>query len=415
MQALSDLELDHAILISISSYDPRRRTYELDDKVYKVVLKEGEGTGPERAQDLRGEYEILRKCDGIKGIPKPIGWRASSLADCLVLEKIRGLPVSEIDLSLVEFLGTIIKTSAILWKLGRKGISHNDVKARNILRTEQKSVSLIDFDQATQRTLVLSLLQSILGLSIGDQRVHGSYFSLVKNHYMKQCRKISMTRIGKILRRMRDTSPPMPTLPTRADDTLRLLYRAWTIARTSNASSPDRNIAYYSYVEQGIAFPGERPWLERWNVLKDITDYRNKRILEIGCNMGLLSIWILKEKGGAAALGVDADANILESAKLVAAARGVSFDVAQIDLDSNRNWERRLEQYNPDIVFALNVLNWVRQKQRLLEFLGQFNEVIFEGHDKLSNEVNRFTRLGFENIKMVAVSDRNRPVIYCRK
>jgi hypothetical protein len=32
-------------------------------------------------------------------------------------------------------------------------------------------------------------------------------------------------------------------------------------------------------------------------------------------------------------------------------------------------------------VFALNLLNWVEDKTRLLAVLGRFEELIFEGHD----------------------------------
>ena len=207
----------------------------------------------------------------------------------------------------------------------------------------------------------------------------------------------------------------LPVLPDSASSQLKNLLQAWKIAQDSEANAPGQHLAYYSLSLEGYHFPGERPWIDRWDTLRSITDYSSKRILELGCNMGMLSTHLLKDCNVKAALAVDADAKILESAEHV----GLAFDVRpilrRIDFDSDDDWEAELADFKADIVFALSVLNWVQDKQRLLNFLGDYAEVIFEGHDSVEVETNRLRTVGFRRFDIVGISERGRAVIHCQK
>ena len=83
---------------------------------------------------------------------------------------------------------------------------------------------------------------------------------------------------------------------------MRALHEAWRIAADANASAPGQQVAYYELDWQGLCFPGERPWTARWRVLRHVVPYGNRRVLELGCNMALLSTFLLKEAGASAAL-----------------------------------------------------------------------------------------------------------------
>jgi hypothetical protein len=131
--------------------------------------------------------------------------------------------------------------------------------------------------------------------------------------------------------------------------------------------------------------------------------------------MSLLSCFLLKEGKATAAMGVDVDPSILEAAKLVSSALGVDPVYRQQDFDSPSGWENELKEFKPDLVFALNVLNWVQDKERFLNFLGCFDEIIFEGHDDFETERNNFKARGFRNIKLISITERKRPVIHCRR
>ena len=159
-------------------------------------------------------------------------------------------------------------------------------------------------------------------------------------------------------------------------------------------------------------FPGERSWKERWVTLKNITSLENKKILELGCNMSLLSCHIKREIKNTKVTSIDHDKNIIRSAKIIADVLEVKPKFHVLDLDKG-NWENRFLNY--DLVFCLNVLNWVKNKKKLLKFLGRFNELIFEGHDDYIIEKKRLKAIGFKKIKLISVTERNRPLIYCMK
>ena len=47
------------------------RTYGLtDERFHKIV--ESRQAGPERQQDLRGEFDLLRRCRGVAGVPEAL-------------------------------------------------------------------------------------------------------------------------------------------------------------------------------------------------------------------------------------------------------------------------------------------------------------------------------------------------------
>ena len=131
--------------------------------------------------------------------------------------------------------------------------------------------------------------------------------------------------------------------------------------------------------------------------------------------MALLSCFLLKECGARSSLAIDVDNRILNSAKFISIAYGVTPTFYQQNFDGNNNWEEEMFNFRPDIVFALSVLDWVKDKERFIKFLGRFDDVIFEGHDTYDIEVKRFCSVGFNNIELIGNSDRNRKIIRFRK
>jgi SAM-dependent methyltransferase len=196
---------------------------------------------------------------------------------------------------------------------------------------------------------------------------------------------------------------------------VRVLHEAWRIAAQASASAPGQRVAYHELQWGGICFPGERPWSKRWGVLRHVTPYANRRVLELGCNMALLSIFLLKDAHAGAALAVDRDPQILAAAALVAEAFAVQPQFRRIDFDRDRDWEDQLAAFRPEVVVALSVLHWVQDKARFLTFLGRFDEVIFEGHDSNRTERQRLLRAGFTEIDLVDTSERGRPLLLARK
>lgn len=415
-ECLTALQLSSATLVAKSALDPFRRTYSWGGNIYKLVFLDINTSGYLRNNDLCGEHKILCHCSGIRGIPLPIKYIRMKAFECLVMEAFPGKPFGSVHTSWLRVFLVFVKLARILVKLSWRGVSHNDLIPRNVLVTDKGEVSLIDFDQSTKCNQIQAIFRQFFWIRAGQGRIKASMVTLFKEYLKMRLSKKTIKRYRKLIGRIRQKKiHRLPYLPESADAKVKTLLNAWMIAQLSNASSPDRNVAYYSLYFEGYHFPGERPWEERWKTLRDITDYSGKRILELGCNMALLSAFLLKEGDAKKALAVDADGGILEAARCFATALGVSPIYHKQNFDSPDNWEVKIADFCPDIVFALNVLNWVNNKERFLKFLSGFSELIFEGHDSLDVEIGRLHSVGFSKIDLITQSERDRCVLHCTK
>lgn len=408
---VEELGLQSAVLISSNYYDYARRVYAQGNQVYKITLLDYEVTSRLRNQSLKGEYDILKKLSGLAGVPAAIDWQHSDKYELLVIEKIEGQTIG--FLGFLSFLSALSKLSVTVFRLCLRGVSHNDLRLDNVFATNQAGVSLIDYDQATCVSFLSGVSRSFFGFNYGADIVHGNIMTLVKQYLVAKLPHKLRAWLKKLP--FVEANNKLPVLDEDASLNANLLLEAWRIAQLSDASSPKQTLAYYSFAFEGFHFPGERPWGKRWQALQSITNFKNRRILELGCNMSLLSCFLIREEKAAAVMGVDIDASILEAAKLVSSAFNVAPEYKQIDFDSPENWEDLLSGFNPDVVFALNVLNWVQCKSRFMDFLGRFEEVIFEGHDSFDIEKERFVQCGFSNVSLVCMTERNRPILHCQK
>jgi serine/threonine protein kinase len=408
-------DIDGIKFISESQLDRSRCTYLLDNVIIKSRRLEDDKTSQLRQNDLEAEYKILRDCAVIDGIPSALYYNKNVVYEILFITYQPGIQLKNLKLSFIEFISVAFRLSKILVRLSSKGISHNDIIPENILIADNNHVSLIDFDQASRHNPMIALLRQFTGINIGNTKLNYSFITIIKDFLRKKFPK-SFFMLKKILGMSPELAEhKLPEINNNADPKLKMLLKAWEIAQKSNASSPGLPMAYYEIEFMGYKFPGERSWLSRWERFKSVSDYSGKKIIELGCNMGLLSTFLLKERRALKCIGVDHDSKILESAKIISEVYGVQPEYFQIDFDSKKNWESMLFKFNADIVFALNVLNWVSDKKRFLDFLSNFPEVIFEGHDLPEVEKSRFREIGFTRIEEVGISDRERIILRCRK
>jgi SAM-dependent methyltransferase len=391
--------------------DPGRAFGSADDRFYKIVARQA--LRQERRQDARGEFDLLRRCRGLAGVPEALELIEDAHHQTLVLQRVPGRPLSELELSWLSFARLMLRLIHLVWAMARRGVRHNDLRPENVMVAADGRIHLVDFDQASPGGLIECLLAGV-GLPVGGVPVcNGLLAPLRERVQARLSPRLLRARRGMRLRRSQGGA--LPPLPTNAGATVRALHEAWRMAADANASSPGRAIAYYELELDGLRLPGERPWAARWRVLRHVTTYTNRRVLELGCNMALLSTFALKEAGARAALAVDRDPTILDAAAKVARAFGMAPEFRQIDFDRDAGWEDQLEAFAPDVVVALSVLHWVQDKARFLAFLGRFDEVIFEGHGSSRIERCRLRQAGFTEIDLVDTSERGRAILRARK
>jgi len=407
-------DVENLLFIYRSEMDPSRKTYLLNDVIIKSHKLDEDKTKHRRQNDLKKEYEILKRGESVNNIPKALYYCKSESYEILFIGYLPGIQLLNLRLSFTELIKVVARLSVILFRLSLNGICNNDIIPHNILITEKMKVSLIDFDQAIITSPLKAILTQFFGIKTGESKVSYSISTVLKDYFSKRFPNAALT-LRKFIGRSYKELKKLPELDENADSKLKKLVNAWKLAQESNASAPGLPVAYYSIDFMGYHFPGERSWNERWETLKDISDYRNKTIIELGCNMGLLSVFLLKESGAKKCIAVDHDAKILQSAKIISEVFNVSPEFYQVDFDSKDKWEDRLLSYNADIIFALNVLNWIDDKERFLKFLSNFSEVIFEGHDLPQVEKERFIKTGFTHIDEMGYSERKRIILRCRK
>jgi SAM-dependent methyltransferase/predicted Ser/Thr protein kinase len=410
--ALADARLERSWP---SPLDPARRYGIAGNLFFKIALRDA-ADAPARRQDLRAEADLLRRCQGIPGIPGFVAWTQSDAARVLVLQRLDAQPLNQLEIGWLRLGAVLLALAALVVRLAWRGVSHDDLRPENILLGRAGRIHLIDFDQASSGGFAGCLARSLLGLRLARGPVSNSLWAPLRERVQTSLPPaVLRTLKGARLSRRRARVAPLPPLPPAAAPALRELHAAWRLAAASGASAPGVAVAYHELEWQGTLLPGERPWAARWQTLRGITPYRGRRVLELGCNLGLLSSFLLKDAGAAAALAVDRNPLILEAAARAAAALGVAPSFRALDLDRDPDWEAELAAFRPDVVFALSLFHWVGDQARLLAFLGRCDELIYEGHASARTEWRRLRAAGFETITLIATSERGRAILHCRR
>lgn len=291
-----------------------------------------------------------------------------------------------------------------LKELHRHGVSHGDLNPENLL-IERDKVTLIDFDRATRGSRLHVVLRDWIGVGKGLQR---------RTPVWKLALFVLVPKSKSLARRVRWRLVKARTAgrPVSGATDVGALRNAWDLAESSSANSRGQGVAYYAWSYRAQHYSGERAWQLRWEPISKTVDFAGKSVLELGCNMGLLSTFATVA-GARDALGVDHDSTIIDSARKVAAALDVPARFEQVDLTDESDWESRLGGH--DIVTALSVVHWLPNRDRVLKFLSQHQELIYEGHDRLDVEIDRLNALGFDLVDVVMTTERDRQLLHARQ
>jgi predicted Ser/Thr protein kinase/SAM-dependent methyltransferase len=371
----------------------------------KVVAQAIDPTRGYRVNDLEQEADILRRLAGVRGVPSFAFLEVGSEWQALGTTYVDGTDLADRKLPLFTIARVVSSVTRLVIQMSLRGLSHNDIKPENVLLSpDGRQIWLIDFDQATTgHTRWRALVRNMIGSHFyrNEVVVHGSLRTLLRSFM----RRRALARQRQMPPQSRAVTPQQKTL-----------YKAWQVAQTSDANAPGDFVAYYALNFEGLELPGERSWEDRWEVLRGITDFKDKRVLELGCNMGLLSVYLRKFAGASEGWGVDHDESIVQSARLVADAFAEpSIRWSVVDLADDIEAVDELVAFNSDIITCLNVWNWVPDRALLSRLLASAPEIIFEGHEAADVETARLRSLGFEDVGLVTVTERGRPLLHGRK
>lgn len=383
-----------AELVAVSRWVPDSRAYVAGERVALVRLSGGGShTTLARAADTRAVLDL--ETDYVCGDD----WEA------LVVPRIDGATLESLipRTSRRERLRLLINAVPEIRRMHRRGVAHCDLRPDNVLVTRDGVIRLIDFDRAVRTTPRRAALADWFGLGAPGPS---------PKPYWKLFLLTLEPRTRSLVLRARRLLRSRAARPTPDDETLRLLERAWSLAESSGANAPGHHVAYYAFTLNGWHLPGERAWYQRWEPIRHRVDFGNKRVLELGCNMGLFSSFAALH-GAEEAIGVDHSELVLDAARLVARALGAHARFERVDLAADPDWESRLG--GADIVAAMSLVHWLPSPERVLRFLAGHREVIYEGHDSLSIEEDRLRRLGFTRVDVLCTTERGREVLYaCR-
>lgn len=345
---------------------------------------------PDKSNTLLEEYHILKKLNGLTGVPKIVSFKNNM--ECLQCQYIKGQSIDIYNkIYPLKIISILIKLSDIVTRINKYGIYHRDFRHDNILIDADDNVYLVDYDQAIidkpGRNIDFACLRNKDGVRIG--------LRFLTDNYLKLSPKIN--------------------------EAIKNFEKIWEIGKKSNANAPEHNICYYSWDFMGHHFDGERDWLTRWDpIYNNIkNELKGKKILELGCNLGLLSSYCIIH-GAEKCIGVDCFQDILDAASLFAKTLNIdSCSFIKTDLNNPTEYKKFNNKF--DLVIALSVMNWVKNKKVLQDFLSKQQCILYEGHERVSKQkglldgTELLKSLGFNNIKTICKSERGRLIYLAKK
>ena len=216
------------------------------------------------------------------------------------------------------------------------GIFHNDIKPENIIVDDNNNLFLVDYDQSFR-----------IDKSIQDFGVLDYVRWTVKQDYINY----GVSKKGWVRH--------FPYL--RFNFHIKSLFKLqkFNLLNTSyyknQQTTNTKNGAYHTITHKDIFVNGVRELLDRQIILDKISFKNDEKVLDIGCNVGLLSHYLFKR--GCNVSGYEMDNPIVNAAKIISNIFGFKIHFKTFDLDKNQITQ------DFDTVFLFSVIHHTKNME----------------------------------------------------
>ena len=325
MSLLENLKFEKFVL------NDRKETVTSLDETGKYILKISVFENPRKAKTLKEEFETMTYLNsrGCQSCPKAYEF-GSVPKSFISLDTGRDLPetlnyiiqeycIDNENYSLFDLVLSIIEQKKL-------GVYQGDIKPANVRFNSKSGVCvLIDYDQSISLTKEQTVMSNREFFSFCDEDD--------KNRY----------GVGNWLRHF--PSAAREYLPrVFIEDALDLSKTSvFRLQKTTNSQSG----IYHTIQTRDVVAIGSRSLDTRAKILDAVEFKQGERVLDVGCNAGLLCMYL--HDRGCKTTGVDNDPHIVVGAKMVSNIIGKDIHYACVDLD----YVDVVEKYDTIMLFSV--------------------------------------------------------------
>ena len=287
------------------------------DPTGAYIIKIEVFNNPKKSRDIAGEYEIMRHLNerGSQTCPRVYELGEIQKEDLPALDLLVNTGQSKYRYIIQDFvvsMGNYNLSDVLLSLLEQKklGVYQGDIKPKNIRFNPRSGVCVfIDYDQS----------------EFLDDRVK----SMSNTEFLRYCDDHDRLRygFGNWLRHFPNIDNEYASMFF-VNDSLNLGYTSvFKLQRTTNTTTG----IYHTIKSKDVFIEGSRGLDRRAEILDQVSFDHGERVLDVGCNAGLLTEYL--HDRGCKATGVDNDPHIVVAAKIVANILGKDINYAHMDLD----------------------------------------------------------------------------------
>ncbi len=120
---------------------------------------------------------------------------------------------------------------------------------------------------------------------------------------------------------------------------------------------------YHSYDIGNVHIQGQRNPKMRLDEMRKYVDFKDKRVLDLGCNVGAMLHHLPEIKIG---LGLDYDINSINAGNNITKILERNVHLYQADFDKDNDLDSYFKS-NPDIIFILSIGSWVKNWKEIYQ------------------------------------------------